>query len=81
MAQFTLIHSSEGGRHRHVKSSLARLLEQSVISVMDSDRTSADFMTLGSSDDLLPVCLLVGQEKREFSDGVSDPSVQATFSY
>lgn len=80
MAQFTVIHSSEGIRHRHVKSSLARVLGQSVISVMNSDRTSPDFVTLDSSDEL-PVYLLIGEEKGEFGDGGSDPSVQATFSY
>lgn len=79
-ARFAVIYASEHDRGNGVRSSLGALLKRPIISIRNSDKTSPDFVTAHSCGEL-PVYLIIGEEKNEFGDGGSDPSVQAAFSF
>ncbi|KAF9231648.1 hypothetical protein BU15DRAFT_55889 [Melanogaster broomeanus] len=80
MTQFALIHTSEDVRGRHLQPLLQKMISHPLIVASSRDGTVPDALALSSHKDF-PVYLIVGEEKNEFGDGGSDPSVQASFSF
>lgn len=80
MGQFALIHSSEDARRQRLKSFLQKAIRHPLVFINNSDRTAPDVVALSSCGEL-PAYLIVGEEKNEFGDGGSDPSIQASFSF
>jgi len=81
VAQFALIHTNEHATSRHhLKSSLQMTISHPLTFFGDSDRTAPHIMELISCGEL-SAYLIVGEDKNEFGNGGSDPSVQASFSF
>ena len=80
MAQFTLIYDRENARQQGIRPLLSKAIGRFFSSITNSDKTSPD-LVVQSSHGELPTYLVIDEEKNEFGDGGSDPSVQASFSF
>ncbi|KAG6379741.1 hypothetical protein JVT61DRAFT_10276 [Boletus reticuloceps] len=80
MARFTLIYDGENTRRKEIGPVLSKAIGRFLGSITNSDKTSLDFVVQSSHGEL-PTYLIIDEEKNEFGDGGSDPSVQASFSF
>jgi hypothetical protein len=77
MTQFALIHDEDHRRSR-LRSSLTKVINYPLASVDNADKTKPDLVAMGRCGNL-QTYLVVAEDKNEFGDGGSDPSVQAAF--
>jgi hypothetical protein len=80
MTQFALIYDKEDHRRSHLQSSLTKVINYPLASVDNADKTKPDLVAMGQCGNL-QTYLVVAEDKNEFGDGGSDPSVQAAFSF
>ncbi|KIJ62128.1 hypothetical protein HYDPIDRAFT_176673 [Hydnomerulius pinastri MD-312] len=77
---FALIHATELARRDHLKHSLQKVIGHPLIFAGNGDKTAPDAVGVSSYNEVTTY-LVVSEEKKEFGDGNSDPSIQASFSY
>ncbi|KAF9231060.1 hypothetical protein BU15DRAFT_56606, partial [Melanogaster broomeanus] len=80
MTGFSAIHRNEEDRAIRLKPLLEEVLDRPLTIAQNRDKTIPDAMVL-SSYKHFQIYLIVSEEKNEFGDGGSDPSVQASFSF
>ncbi|KAF8120874.1 hypothetical protein EV363DRAFT_1406768 [Boletus edulis] len=81
MATFAAIHCSEVDRTKHLHPSLAKIIGWPIVAAENRDRTVPDAVVNSYSYGHHRLFLIISEEKNEFGDGGSDPSVQASFSF
>ncbi|KAG1834019.1 hypothetical protein DFJ58DRAFT_735930 [Suillus subalutaceus] len=81
MTKFAAIHASEDDRQQNVTSLLEKVIQQPLLHVKSRrGKCIPDAVALYPHKNI-PIHLMVVEEKNEFGDGGSDPSVQASFSF
>lgn len=80
MTQFALIYAKEDHRRGYLKSALTKVINYPLANVNNPDKTSPDLVAMGQCGSL-QTYLVVAEDKNEFGDGGSDPSVRAAFSF
>ncbi|KAJ6610940.1 hypothetical protein B0H10DRAFT_1919177 [Mycena sp. CBHHK59/15] len=82
MRSSSAIQVSEQPRTQNTRTSLAKILKQSFLQVVNLDRTSADHIALCADTAVHETAaVVVVEEKSELGAGGSEPSVQGSFSY
>ncbi|KAJ7857800.1 hypothetical protein B0H14DRAFT_2750393 [Mycena olivaceomarginata] len=82
MRSSSAIQVSEQPRTQNTRTSLAKILKQSFLQVVNLDRTSADHIALCTDSAVHETAaVVIVEEKSELGAGGSEPSVQGSFSY
>ncbi|KAG2103787.1 uncharacterized protein F5147DRAFT_638712 [Suillus discolor] len=81
MAEFATIYSKEDDRRSNLVSLLDNVLGHGFVKEQIRDGKCVPDGVALAFYDKIPICLIVDEEKDDFGDGGSDPSVQASFSF
>jgi hypothetical protein len=81
MTKFATIHPNEDDRKSNITSLLEKVLGQPFVTARTRDGKCHPDGVVLSSYNHIQIHLIIIEEKNEFGDGHSDPSVQASFSF
>lgn len=80
MTRFAAIHHTEADRTKHLRTLCSKIIGRPMVAGETREGVVPDAVVTSSESHNL-LYLIIGEEKNEFGDGGSDPSVQASFSF
>jgi len=81
MGKFACIHSDEDARRKNIAPLLETVIGQVFIDAKGRHSDCRPNRVVVSSQNDIPIHLIIDEEKNEIGDGGSDPAVQALFSF